>query len=113
MNLGIWKSGNLITALAAAIVIPTGLDAQSPQSGSPRPLAQTSFRMDFGFKKIDPPKVKFEPAPLPKAAETSTPVDCQMVKPVDPNFHSAMPIVKPSADKKYALRVIQTPPCKR
>jgi hypothetical protein len=39
--------------------------------------------------------------------------DCKMVRPVDPNFHSKMPIVRPSADVKLAMKVIPAPPCRQ
>ncbi len=42
----------------------------------------------------------------------SSGLDCRMVKPIDPQFYSAMPIVKP--DPKVALsgRVIAVPACR-
>ena len=38
-------------------------------------------------------------------------IDCKMVRPVDPAYRSAMPLVKPPADVKFAMKVIQAPPC--
>lgn len=39
--------------------------------------------------------------------------DCAMVKPVDPDFRSNMPIVRPDPWVKLPMRVIPAPPCKR
>jgi hypothetical protein len=39
--------------------------------------------------------------------------DCKMVRPVDPNFHSKMPVVRPPEDVKFAMKVIPAPPCRQ
>ena len=47
----------------------------------------------------------------PSSART-VPTDCAMLKPVNPKFHSAMPIVKPDPKVNYALRIVTVPSCK-
>jgi hypothetical protein len=46
------------------------------------------------------------------ALRTSEAIDCAMVKPVTPNFHSAMPIVSPDSRVDYALRIVSAPACR-
>ena len=47
--------------------------------------------------------------PAPPASQA---MDCTMVKPVDPKFHSNMPVVKPSPDIEYTMRVVPAPSCR-
>jgi hypothetical protein len=38
--------------------------------------------------------------------------DCRMVKPVDPDFRSAMPVVEPPKHTTYTMKIVPAPPCR-
>jgi hypothetical protein len=40
------------------------------------------------------------------------PIDCRMVKPVDPQFKSAMPVITPDKGVKLPMSVVTVPSCK-
>lgn len=74
------------------------------------------MRLDFGATT---PLLK--PGPVTGAhiwaATTNVPsgaIDCAMVQHPDPKFHSAMPIVRPSAgaNAKFAMQTVLVPACK-
>jgi hypothetical protein len=54
-----------------------------------------------------PPLVDAPPSPA-----TDQPIDCAMVKAVDPNFHSNMPVIKPDPNVHYAMPVMKPSSCK-
>jgi hypothetical protein len=71
-------------------------------------------RIDFRVSKPAPEPQSPNPVVTP-GKELNPPhaaIDCAMVKPIDPNFHSAMPIVKPHPNVQYTLRVIPVPTCR-
>jgi hypothetical protein len=39
------------------------------------------------------------------------PTDCRMVKPVDPQFKSAMPVITPDKDVKLPMKIVTVPSC--
>ena len=41
-----------------------------------------------------------------------TPIDCKMVKPVDPHFVSAMPVVRPDPTIALPMRIAHAAPCR-
>jgi len=63
------------------------------------------FRVEFGAKV--PQQfviVQIEP---------SIPADCKMVKPVDPQFRSAMPVVTPDPRLKLPMSIVPVPDCRK
>jgi hypothetical protein len=46
-------------------------------------------------------------------APARDPIDCQMVRPVSPTFHSHMRVLKPPTDIKFSMKVIEAPPCRK
>jgi hypothetical protein len=46
-------------------------------------------------------------------APAPDPIDCQMVRPVSPTFHSRMRVLKPPTDIKFSMKVIEAPPCRK
>ena len=66
-------------------------------------------------------KPKFEirvapqaPIDVPPAPQVAAPArtDCKMVKLVDPQFISTMPVLQPDSAKQLPMRTIQVPSCK-
>jgi hypothetical protein len=57
-----------------------------------------------------------KPSPQPPVAQTEIvmeqAVDCKMVRPIDPAFYSAMPILRAQPDVMLALKIIVPPPCR-
>jgi hypothetical protein len=45
--------------------------------------------------------------------EPSIPADCKMVKPVDPQFKSAMPVVTPDPHLKLPMSIVAVPDCRK
>jgi len=100
-----------------AIAAPTATTAQSgtptPGSGS---LRSSTFHVDFGAHKDARPKM-VQPLnrslnPVPPIKMGTNPVDCAIVKRVDPHFESNMPIVKPDPKMQLPMKTIQPPACK-
>lgn len=40
------------------------------------------------------------------------PIDCQMVRAINPKFHSDMPVIPPTTRFEFPMRVIRPVPCK-
>jgi hypothetical protein len=65
------------------------------------------------------PKVEIRLAPRaliavsPPQVASPAGTDCKMLKPVDPQFNSAMPVVRPDSAKQLPMPIIQVPSCKR
>jgi hypothetical protein len=65
-------------------------------------------------------KPKFEIPLAPRALIAVSPpqvaspagTDCKMLKAVDPQFNSAMPVVRPDSAKQLPMPIIQVPSCK-
>ena len=94
--------------------------------------AQVHPRPPVDFKKgLDlPPAVVPQKSPLPEHRtlledrvrlrlketrerhETEEAIDCAMVKPVDPKFHSHMPVHRPPRGVRFAMNVVLAPPCR-
>src|ERR1044071_8287331 len=97
--------------------MPTGILAQSPQD-APRSLPTPTFHLDFGLVPgkadavvADPSKVKVVGAQ--GLSKTSQPVDCEMVRAVDPQVHDVMPIVTPRTGITYRTALVPPPSSRR
>ena len=108
-------------ALAAATLVLVGSIAASAQclTLSPTlPCSQlTKSQPSFGLGAPKVPANRSDPTVNPlrqasPAAKESRGLDCQMSKPIDPNFHSAMPVIKPNPNVALPMRVIPVPSCK-
>ena len=44
-------------------------------------------------------------------AAQSVPTDCKMIKPVDPQFTSKMPVQTPDPDLKLPIQIVSVPSC--
>lgn len=66
-------------------------------------------------------KVTFDPVPRDtiaaiRAAKRDGPLeatDCKMIKPVDPQFKSKMPVVTPDEKVTFTVQVVEVPSCKK
>ena len=104
--------GPAITVFLMAI--PRVASAQCPSS-----VGITCSRIDpaqFEFGVQTPPKrptLKFVSSPPAAAAAqpAQPPIDCAMVKPVDPKFASTMPVI-PADAKRLPMKVVHVPSCK-
>jgi hypothetical protein len=96
----------LVTILSALALPGTAAAECNLFGGKPSCSSATSmFRVEFGAKV--PQQfviVQIEPA---------IPADCKMLKPVDPQFRSAMPIVTPDAGLKLPMRIVPVPDCRK
>lgn len=108
------------TILAIAvllIVIPRAASAQCPSSAGVtcHPARQLNFgparQLDFGLgtsrKKATLQIVSSAPAVPPVMAS-----DCKMVKHIDPQFVSIMPIIAPDPNVQLPMQIVRVPPCK-
>jgi hypothetical protein len=111
----------LAVAVLLLIVTPTAGRAQA-QFGAPPPggrsLGPTTFHMDFRAQKDILSKKPVQPLnhsvnPVPPVVIGSNPIDCGIIKRVDPRFKSVMPIVKPDPKVQLPMKTIQSPACKR
>ena len=97
----------LVTALSA-LALPgiaaaeCNLFGGKPACSSAKPM----FRVEFGAKAADPQFVIVQ-------IEPSIATDCKMVKRVDPQFKSAMPVVTPDPSLKLPMRIVHVPDCKK
>ena len=97
----------LVTALSA-LALPgiaaaeCNLFGGKPACSSAKPM----FRVEFGAKPADPQFIVVQ-------IEPSIAADCKMVKPVDPKFKSAMPVVTPDPSLKLPMRIVHVPDCKK
>lgn len=80
--------------------------------------AKPSIRANFGVTKTKPPVSVPTPAELARqaAATKHAPreagaIDCQMVRKVDPSFHSNMPVVTPDPNVNFVITVVPVPSC--
>jgi hypothetical protein len=77
-------------------------------------LPKPAINFDFGAAAPKQPAPgATAPKPAPKTAFTTpvVPNDCQMVKSVDPNFRSNMPVATPDPNLGAAMRTVVVPPC--
>jgi hypothetical protein len=113
----------LIVALLSLVAAPRTASAQcGPFSKGPACPTSTRpvLRGDFGLQKLAPkpaqPSSKrnwTDTQAIVQAHQDQTPIDCQIIKPVDPQFRSAMPVVSPDRNVRLPMRIIQPPACKR
>src|SRR5438876_11027701 len=109
----------LALALLSLVAVPRTASAQCVAflagvacSPSTRPV----FRGDFGPQNLAPKSPKQSPKrrsvaslPTAPAANEPTPIDCQMIKSVDPRFRSAMPVGLPDLNVPFPMLTIQAP----
>ena len=106
-----------ILACAASLALVIGSTAVSAQCRALSPgvacagLVSSRIHADFRAPKPAPRKPITSVNPLPVEIKGSSPVDCPMVKPIDPQFRSSMPIVRPDPNGKLTMRVISVPGC--
>ena len=110
----------LAVAVLFLIAVPRTAGAQCSTfsaggacSGSGKP----TFHLDFRAQKAAPNKpaqpLNHSVNPVPPNVMGSNPIDCGMIKRVDPQFRSVMPIVKPDPKVQLPMKTIQPPACKR
>ncbi|HEX3702392.1 MAG TPA: hypothetical protein VHU82_03620 [Vicinamibacterales bacterium] len=105
----------LAVVLFAAVMSGTAR-AQCPSSAGPTCSALRPFA--FGPKtpgaapRLPMAAPAFAPAVEAPSDKPSTPIDCKMLTPVDPQFASRMPIVQPAPSPKLPTKVVHVPPCK-
>ena len=111
----------LVLAVLSPILSQTAARAQTPFGAPPRggrSLGPTMFHLVFGAQKDIPRKKPVQPLnhsvnPVPPIVMGSNPIDCGIVKRVDPKFKSVTPIVKPDSKVQLPMKTIQPPACKR
>jgi hypothetical protein len=60
------------------------------------------------------PEVQFmKPALVVPSPGLSGPIDCKILKPVDPQFASTMPIIQPAPGPRSAKRIVPVPSCQQ
>jgi hypothetical protein len=99
----------LVTTLAALALPGIAAAECNLFGGTPScSSAQGAFRVEFGAKSA-----KTAPPPLMVIVqlEPSISPDCKMVKPVDPQFRSAMPVVTPDPGLTLPMRIVPVPDC--
>ena len=113
-------------AIACALIAQTGLSAEQLKprvnvdfgvGTLPKPQPQPP-PVTFGLT-VDQTKPQREAAAkaawvekaMARRSEQREAFDCKMVRPVDPNFRSAMPVAKPPEHTKFSMKVIPVPPC--
>lgn len=84
--------------------------------GSTRPALRGDFGLQTPAPKPTHPSSKERrtvATPSVQTHESETPIDCKMVKPVDPQFRSSMPVIAPDRNARLPMRLVQPPACKR
>jgi hypothetical protein len=108
----------LAVAVLSLIVGPRTAGAQCRAFGEAcSGSGKSTFHVDFGTQK-DLPKKPVQPLnhsmnPVPPNVTGSNPIDCGMIKRIDPQFRSVMSIVKPDPKVQLPMKTIQPPACKR
>jgi hypothetical protein len=108
----------LAVATLSVIAIPKTVSAQcgafSAGATCSRPT-KPAIRADFGLQKMAPSAKTRKPLTATQAPATSTsaPVDCQMIKPIDPQFRSSMAVIQPAENVQLPMGVIHAPSCNR
>jgi hypothetical protein len=106
----------LASLVAATSATPGAQCAVFSKAVSCAQPAKPPMRLDFGATT---PLLRAGPVtgahmwPAPTNIPSSA-VDCAMVQQPDPKFHSAMPIVRPSAGEgaTFAMNIVRVPSCK-
>jgi hypothetical protein len=114
MRLGLLLAG----AFVSLLMLPRTASAQcGPFATGARCSRATkhTIHVDFGLPKAAPksPLPPVIPLPTVRLVHEPTAIDCGMVKPVDPTFHSDMPVLKPDPGVNLPTPIIRPPPCKR
>jgi hypothetical protein len=89
---------------------PFGERLLAPRSGAQKaPLIVRGAAAPLATVDTEAPPMVVVTRPALPATEAT---DCAMVKPVNPQFHSMMPVVSPDSKVEYALRIIPVPACR-
>jgi hypothetical protein len=91
---------------------PEAVSAQCIRCEAKGPLQNLTFDVGKTETQRPPAARLIAPALQPEPVLRTEPIDCAMVKKVDPKFHAATPIIKPDSKTKFSLRVVVAPPCK-
>ncbi len=114
-----------------AVAVASDLRAQTPQSRLQSPTIAgppcVKFAPNAECRQQQRPSIspRQDSAPAPQLGAPAlltltmqdapvvagSAIDCAMIRTPNPNFRSAMPIVKPDPAKHYAMTVTQAPPC--
>jgi hypothetical protein len=118
---GDMRMGAILTvAVLLLIAVPRAARAQCSAfsvggacAGSGKPTFHLDFRAqkDTLQKPVQP--LNHSVNPVPPVMAGSNPVDCGMIKRVDPQFKSVMPIVKPDPKVQFPMKTLQPSACKR
>lgn len=75
----------------------------------------TTIHADFGSQKAaqKPARQTAVNPPKTSVSHDRNAIDCQMIKPVDPGFRSAMPMLRRDPTVQLPMRTVQPPSCKR
>jgi len=80
--------------------------------GSNRATAQSKVKVDFAKLAAANEQAQKMLAEAQRAmAAHSVPTDCNMIKPVDPQFRSKMPVQTPDPDVKLPIQTVPIPSC--
>ena len=112
------RTAILLLAVLCLCLVPKSASAQCSGfsigvtcSASTKPTVY----VDFGLPKAAPdtriPQVDTHRATLPMVIRTPGPIDCRMVKPIDPQFKSAMRIAAADPKVQLPMRIVQTSTC--
>jgi hypothetical protein len=112
-----------IAVLLALLVVSATSGVVSAQVGGP--FGQLQLTPDAGSRKgplifrgvatplskldLAAPPIVVATTPAPPASQA---IDCAMVKPVDPKFHSNMPVAKPNPNIAHTMRGVPAPSCR-
>jgi hypothetical protein len=112
------RSRAAILAIAAVSLFLAPQDAQAQCAGVscanlPKPNLQFSFVVPEPKQEVKPRTAPPQPVAPPAPVENAPiPIDCKMVKPPDPKFHSSMPVVRPDPNVEFTMKIVIVPPCK-
>src|SRR4051812_3128039 len=96
-----------LVALVGVTSFPPPASAECPlfSAGGAACAAKPVLKATLGQQ----PTVRMEELP---ASARPQPTDCKMVKPVDPQFKSKMPVITPDEKVKFRTPVVPVPSCK-
>jgi hypothetical protein len=108
------KTGILIGCALFMVVALSNVGHAQCAGVSCSSLPRPPIKLDFGAlaqKQPAPPATAPTPAPKVTLTTPVVPNDCQMVKSVDPDFSSKMPVVAPDPNLSAAMPTVVVPPC--
>ena len=100
----------ILGAPRAAHADCTLFSADGPACAAPK----ATMKVDFAKLAVANEQAQKMLADAQRAlAAQSVPTDCKMIKPVDPQFTSKMPVQTPDPDLKLPIQIVAVPSCEK